>query len=134
MKKLFLSLLLMTGMTASAYDYPYLIFKTSSGTVETVSVESLSLSISDGKLVATNSDGSVSLTLSDLSKMYFSKTSEGTTDIQTVETTVDKVQVYTLTGMSVGTFESLSQARSSLKNGIYVVKTNGKSYKLNMKK
>ncbi len=134
MKKLFLSLMLMTGMTASAYDYPYLAFETTSGTVQTVSVESLSITISDGNLVVTNGSGTVTFTLSDLSKMYFSDEEQEASGIQEVETTSGKVQIFSLTGLAMGTFESLSQARASLRNGVYVVKSNDKSYKINIKK
>ncbi len=134
MKKLLLSLMLMTGMSASAYDYPYLAFQTSDGAIQTVSVESLSLSISDGKLVATNGSGSVEFELTNLSTMYFTETENIVDGIKQVETTTGEVQVFTLAGVSMGTFESLSQVRSTLKNGVYVVKSNGKSYKMNIKK
>ncbi len=134
MKKLFLLLMLTTGMTASAYDFPYLTFKTQSGTAQSVSVESLSLSISDGKLIASYNGGSAEFTLSDLSEMYFSETNEGsTTGISQVETTDGEVQIFSLTGVNMGTFSSLSKARAALKNGVYVVKTNTRSFKINIK-
>ncbi len=134
MKKLFLSLMLMTGMAANAYEYPYLAFATTDGTVQTVSVESLSITVSDGKLVVTNSDGTVNFTLTDLSKMYFSTAQENSTGVQQIETTSGGIKVYSLTGLSMGTFETVAQARAALQSGVYVIKGNGKNYKINIKK
>ena len=80
MKKiLFLILFAGSALSSLAYDYPYLAFQTSNGSVTTVAVESLTLTVSGSSLVATNDDGSVTLSLSDLSKMYF--TTEAATGI-----------------------------------------------------
>jgi len=130
MKKLFLILLLTTGtFVARAYDYPYLTLKTADGTTTSVSVEDLKLTFDDGELVLTNSEGSVTLTLSELSTMCFAEsTSDISTDIQSLP--VDEgVEVYTTGGVFVGRYESISEAKSTLRQGIYVMKTNTKSFK-----
>ena len=58
MKKLFLFLvMLMAGLTASAYEYPYLTFQRTDGSEQSVAVESLTLTMADGKLIAVNGNG-----------------------------------------------------------------------------
>ena len=68
-------------LTTHADDYGYLTFETSSGTQKSVSVTSLTLTVSDGKLIARNTDGSQSFTLSELSSMFFSDTQTGVSNI-----------------------------------------------------
>jgi len=130
MRKLFLLWMLLTGLSASAYDYPYLAFKTTDGTVQTVSVESLKLTIADGVLTATNGDGSKTFTISDLSKMYFSADESGVTGIKQVTTSATEVKVYSLSGMQMGSYRSVAEARTALKSGLYVIVEEGKSYKM----
>lgn len=124
MKKL---ILLLTAtvltMSAHAYDYPYLTFQNSDGTQTSVSVESLSITVNDGNLVCTNSDGTTNISIAELSKMFFS--TDGTpTGISAVSTkTSGDVEIYTLTGISLGKFQSLSQAKDNLNSGIYLIKS-----------
>ena len=135
MKPLFSALLLLAAQTASAelYDYPYMAFQTADGTVKTVSVSSLSLSISNGVLIATSDDGTESFTLSDLSKMYF--TSEAVvTKVQNPESTgSSEVEVTSLAGVFCGTFPSVEAARQSLPAGMYIVKNSTETFKIVVK-
>ncbi len=129
MKKLVFTMLMMAGiLQAKAYDYPYLVFQNSEGTATFLAVESLSITINDGKLVATNADGSQTFSLSDLSKMFFSKTTEitGINDINTNGS--QEVEVFTTGGVKLGKFESITSAKTSLKPGIYVIKNSQKTY------
>ncbi len=126
MKKSLLTFVaIVVSLMAQAYDYPYLAFQTSDGTVSTVSVESLSITFSDGQLVATSSDGSQTFTISDLTKMYFS--TEGTTAIKNIETEkADGIgDIYDLTGRKVDTKE--------MKRGIYIIKTSNGTRKVTIK-
>lgn len=209
------------------YVYPYLIFTGADGAQTTVSVASLEIVFADGQLVATNGDGTTTLTLADLASMTFSATGElspidpikaesglalagdgseltatlgeeftepeitnpnnltltwtssdesvatvdeqghvtlvgaGTTTITAtfagneeykpgsaaysltvsepeedairdlVATTA--VKAYTASGIYVGTFESMEQAKATLKKGLYVVSAGNKNYKLNIR-
>lgn len=135
MKPLFSALLLLAAQTASAelYDYPYMAFQTADGTVKTVSVSSLSLSVSNGVLIATSDDGTESFTLSDLSKMYF--TSEAVvTKVQNPESTgSSEVEVTSLAGVFCGTFPSVEAARQSLPAGMYIVKNSTETIKIVVK-
>ena len=133
MKRVFLFLLtVVVTLTAQAYDYPYLVFQTTDGTVTAVAVESLSITISDGNLVVTNGDGTKTFSLSTLSKMYFS--TDGTTDIDSAQTSdTTEVEVVAASGVSLGTFASLDEARKALKQGVYVVKLKEKTFKISVK-
>jgi hypothetical protein len=134
MKKLVFTMLMMAGiLQAKAYDYPYLVFQNSEGTATFLAVESLSITINDGKLVATNADGSQTFSLSDLSKMFFSKTTEitGINDINTNGS--QEVEVFTTGGVKLGKFESITSAKTSLKPGIYVIKNSQKTYRIAVK-
>ena len=78
MKKtqILLSLVAACATTAFAddYKYPYLIVTASDGTETTLNAAALEITFADGKLVATNDDGTTQLMLADLASMRFSET------------------------------------------------------------
>lgn len=88
------------------------------------------LTIANGKLTATNSSGTESFTLTDLTKMYFS--TETTTGIKGVSTdSTDKpVTVYDVNGREMGSYNSLEAAKSSLRQGVYVIKQDNQTFKI----
>lgn len=123
MKKVLLSLSMLAGaLSAMAEDYPYLTFETANGTKTSISTASLTINIQDGKLMA----GSMELTLSDLSKMYFS-TSDETTGIEEVNiaTLDDTADIYDLQGRKV--------SRDQMRRGVYVIKTKNGTRKVNIR-
>ena len=131
-KNLIPALLLFVAQTASAelYDYPYMAFQTADGTVKTVSVSSLSLTISDGTLIATSGESAEQFTLSDLSKMYFT-TEAVATKVQNPESTEpSEVEVTSLAGIPCGVFSSVEAARQSLPAGMYIVKNSKETFKI----
>ena len=134
MKKLFFTTLMMAGiLQAKAYEYPYLVFLNTEGTATTLSVESLSITINDGKLVVTNTDGTQTFSLSDLSKMFITKTTDltGVNDINTDG--MEEVEVFTIGGVKLGKYENIALAKASLKSGLYVIKSSQKTYKIAIK-
>ena len=128
MKKILLFLLTLIGMSVHAEDYSYLTFETADGTKTSVAVSSLTLTIAGGKLTA----GDKTFTLSELSKMYFSTTDA--TGIEKVISTVDgEVEVFNLRGVSIGKYNSMSEAANSLKTGVYIIKGKSKTLKISVK-
>ena len=130
MKKVLLSLSMLAGaLSAMAEDYPYLTFETANGTKTSISTASLTINIQDGKLMA----GSMELTLSDLSKMYFSTFDEtmGIEDIEVFQT--DDLQnageIYDLNGRKI---VNRTENRK-LPSGIYVIKTKTGTRKIQVK-
>lgn len=129
MKKVLLVLLMMTGMlTAHAESYTHLTFEKSDGTLTSVALSSLSITISGTTLTA----GDQSFALADLTKMYF--TTADVTAIDEVNTAVNgEVEVFSMSGIAMGKFTTMQEAMSSLRTGVYIVKSNGKTIKVAVK-
>ena len=124
MKKIVLLLMTLVGggLAVQAEDsYTYLTFETTDGAKISVSVSSLPVTINlDNSTLAI---GNETFALSDLSKMYFSTQSE-TTGIQEINSaTIDEAaDIYDLQGHKV--------TKAQMKKGVYIVKTNSKTYKI----
>lgn len=120
----FVLLLMVWGssLVAQAEDYPYLTFEMTDGAKVSVSVESLKLSFSETTLTA----GSQTFTISNLSKMYFTTTSETTTGIESIDNlSIDRLlskddEVYDLSGKRV---LSGTSSNANLKRGVYIIKS-----------
>ena len=136
MKKQFITLLALAGMaTAQAEDndYPYLMFQTTDGTTTAVASSNLTITFSDGKLIATDANtGTQTFTLTDLSKMFFSTDATGIEETE-AETDNEAVEVFTTTGISLGKFENMKEAQSALERGIYVMKSKSRTLKIAVK-
>ena len=134
MKKLLFTTLITLGtLQAQAYDYPYLVFQNTEGTTTVIAVESLSITNSDGQHVATNADGTQSFALTDLSKMYFTQQAD-LTGISNAGTQEDEVvEVFTTGGIKLGKYLNINEAKSSLKPGLYILKSKQKSFKIVVK-
>lgn len=130
-KKMMLLMVALGAMTAQAYDYPYLTFQKTDGTVQSVAVDDLTIAVSDGQLVATNADGSQTFTLTELSKMYFSTTDAAA--IEDVTASEAAVEVYTVQGVSKGAFSSMEAARATLQRGVYIIKQGVSTFKIAVK-
>lgn len=124
MKKIVLLLMTLVGggLAVQADDnYTYLTFETTDGAKVSVSVSSLPVTINlDNSTLAI---GNETFALADLSKMYFSTQSE-TTGIQEINSaTIDEAaDIYDLQGHKV--------TKAQMKKGVYIVKTNSKTYKI----
>ena len=65
-------------LTAQAADYQYLTIEKSDGTATSLTAVGLNISYSDTQLTATNGQETATFTLSEVSRMYFSNTKQGT--------------------------------------------------------
>ena len=120
--------------TAQAYDYPYLTLQKTDGTEQSVAVEQLKLTFSNGQLVLSNGDGTATISLSNLSKMYFTTSATAGISTQITEATDEgPVEVYTLSCMSMGCFESVAEAKKQLKAGVYVMKSKTRTLKITVR-
>lgn len=127
-----LGLAVATKAHAEDYAYPYLTFKTTSGVETSVSVESLVMTVSNGQLVIQNSDKNTSFDIVDLDKMYFSSIDAGIASIS-ADNANDGVEIYSLTGITMGKFSGMDAAQTSLAPGIYIVRNGNKITKLAVK-
>ena len=129
MRKILLVLTMMMGsLTTSATDYTYLTFEKSDGSLTSVELSSLTITLSGTTLTA----GSQTFALSDLTKMYF--TTADVTAIDEIGTTVDcEVEVFTLTGYAMGKYGSMREAMSALRTGVYILKSKSKTLKVSVR-
>ncbi len=123
MKKTLLLLVMMMGaLSMHAGDYSYLTFVTTDGSKTSVSVSGLSITISGTTLTA----GSESFTLTNLSKMYFSTSSETTAISEIMAADLNEAtEIYDLRGMQV--------TKDQMRRGVYIVKTKNGTFKVNIK-
>ena len=139
MKRLCLILLGLTFVSIMKADgeFPYLTFVGSDGTVTSLEVESLEMTVTeDGNLVAVNGDGSKTFTLTSLAKMYFSTGDESTASgisLTETESADNEVEVFTLTGISLGKFADSAKAKESLEHGVYILKSKSQTFKITVR-
>lgn len=110
------------GTSAMADDFHYLTFETTDGAKASVELSSLSMTIDGTTLMA----GSQTFPLSNLSRMYFSVSDEtsSATDIRQLDNlnSQEILAVYDLQGHKI--------AKEQMKKGVYIVKTQGGTYKI----
>ena len=127
MKKIFLLFMALVGaLTAQAGDYTYLTFETTDGAKTSVDVSSLPVTINLDN--STLTIGNQTFALADLSKMYFSTQSESTGISEELRVNSEELSTatfYDLQGHKV--------TKEQMKKGVYIVKTNGRTYKIVVK-
>ena len=135
MKKILIlvSALMTSVMTyADDFTYNYLVFTTQEGTEKSVAVENLKLTFVNGQMVVDNGLETQTYDLSSLSKMFFAENSvDGI-----VETTIDaneEVDVFTVSGIGMGKFNNVNEAKKSLGRGVYIFKQGSKTNKISIK-
>lgn len=128
---LFALLLTLLPATALAEAPLMMAFQTTDGMVKTIDAESLSMTVTDGKLLASNGSESLEFALPDLAKMYFTGEAALTELLATADTAVS---VYTADGKQVGNYVSAAKAVESLPAGIYIVAAaTGKTFKISVR-
>jgi len=133
MKRLALATLITMGtLQAQAYEYPYLVFQNAEGATTAMAIEQLTITISDGQLIVTNASGTQTFQLTDLSKMFFTQTAD-LTGISNTEAENEAVEVFTTGGLSLGKFQDINTAKTSLKPGLYIMKSKSKTTKIAVK-
>ena len=120
MKKVFLLLAVCTTMMTYANTYQYLVFTNTEGTNTAFSVKNLMLNVEDGTLQVTNADGTISLLLTAMKSMQFSE--DGTVSaVENILNADTPVQVFSVSGTSLGVYSSLMEAAQTLNAGAYVI-------------
>ena len=126
MKNLFLLLALGFAMMAHASTYNYLVFTNQAGSTTAFSVSNLTLKVNGSDLQVTNDEGTVNLVLTELTSMQFSA-DKTITSVEDVLNADAPVQVYSVTGVLLGTYISLLEAGKSLQAGSYVISNGNQS-------
>ena len=126
MKKVFLLLAVCTAMMAYASTYNYLVFTNQAGTTTAFKVNNLTLEVDGTDLQVTNDEGTVTLILTELASMQFS-VDQTVTSVENVLNADAPVQVYSVTGASIGTYCSMVEAAKGLNAGTYVISSGNQS-------
>lgn len=126
MKNLFLLLALGFAMMAHASTYNYLVFTNQAGSTTAFSVSNLTLEVNGTNLQVTNDAGTVSMVLTELASMQFS-VDQTVTSVENVLNADAPVQVYSVTGASIGTYCSMVEAAKGLNAGTYVISSGNQS-------
>lgn len=123
---------LTVGTTASADEFPYLSFETTSGEVVSVGVENLEMKFADGKLKVTAANETKEFSVAELSRMFFSSEATAIKELTTAGSSMAKT-VYSLSGTKLGTFGSLADIKATLGSGLYIIKDNNNTTKIMVK-
>ena len=120
MKKVFLLLAVCTAMMAYASTYNFLVFTNTEGTNTAFSVKDLTLKVEGSDLLITNAEGTVSMLLTAMKSMQFSE--DGTVSaVENILNADTPVQVFSVSGTSLGVYSSLMEAAQMLNAGAYVI-------------
>ena len=120
MKKVFLLLAVCTAMMAHASTYNFLVFTNTEGTKTAFSVKDLTLKVEGSDLLITNAEGTVSMLLTAMKSMQFSE--DGTVSaVENILNADTPVQVFSVSGTSLGVYSSLMEAAQMLNAGAYVI-------------
>jgi hypothetical protein len=126
----------LTSQAAETSDYVSLTIEKTDGTRQSLTAIGLNITYTDGMFVATNETESVTLPLSNISSMYFSNQQVATdasgistfsADVPSSQTSADD-GFYDLGGRRIGSLDS----RASLRRGVYIIRENGQSKKVNI--
>lgn len=121
MKKLILFLVAVVSALTIEAAYPYFVFRCKDGTEKYVKSEGMKIEISDNSLTVTHAEGNTVFNLSDLTSMAFSETSAGIDS--PVADRVESFEVFTVSGVSMGRYNSVETFRKSVTApGVYVLK------------
>ena len=131
-KVLLITLAMAAVLSTYAADYTYLTLVEQDGTKTSLTAIGLTITFSDGNLVATNSITSESKTipLSNFVSMNFSNNNESTTGINTIESESfsisDADAIYDLAGRQISSYAPLAK-------GIYIIKKGSVTRKIQIK-
>lgn len=120
MKKVFLLLSVCCAIFAHASTYNFLVFTSTEGTKTAFGVKNLTLKVEGSDLLITNAEGTVNLILAGLASMQFSNENIAT-DLEDVLNADAPMQVFSLSGTSLGVYGSLMEAVQTLNAGAYVI-------------
>lgn len=125
--------LMVCPLMVQAVDYPYLVFTNTSGVTTVMSVSSLTMTVSGSSLQVTNADGSETFALTELRNMQFSTNGDTITALEDVIVAEQPVEVFSVVGEQIGSFDSLNDAVRNLQMGVYVIKQGKNSLKIIVK-
>ncbi len=127
-KNLIITLAFALPMMMAAADYPWLTFLMADNTELSVASDNLEINYSDGNLQLTSATVDQSIPVNQIKSMRFTTLSSAIDEI--ADDFTSPADYFTLSGVCVGRFATLDEARSSLPAGIYIGKSESKTLKV----
>lgn len=115
-------------MCVNAAVFPSLSFNLKDNTQLSFPSAKIEMVYSDGMLNVTSEAGTQVIPVSNIKSMQF--TSVSTNVAESVISDADDIEIYSLTGIRLGSFSHLSEAQAQLPSGIYIANQSGKSVKV----
>lgn len=112
----------------NAADYPWLTFTLADNTEVSVASDNLQMDYADGILHLSSPAVNETFDVSSLESMRFSSVATGIDDVKVSEDGL--LDMFSMSGVRVGQFASLNEAKVSLPSGIYTVKGKNKTIKV----
>lgn len=115
-------------MMAGAAEFQWLTFKMADGSEMSVAADGLAINYSEGSLLLKSATVDESIATANISSMRFTTEAaavEGISDILSSQS-----EYFDLSGVRVGIFESLNEARKALPAGTYIMRSNNKTIKV----
>ena len=120
-KPILLGAVALTSLAASAFDYPFMVIRETDGKECVVKSDGPRFSVDGNRLIVTHSEGETSFDFSELRSMSFAFDPAGVESVGADG--CDRVEVYTSTGILVGSFDSVAEAERNLPaSGVYIFK------------
>lgn len=117
----------MSAALAYASDFSAITFEMTDGSSASISIANLVMTVENGSIVAVSGDSQVDIPLDKLAKFRFSNNPTGVESVEIDYNT--PVEVFDTTGKTLGSFDNVKAAVSSLPAGIYVMKSNSQTFK-----
>ncbi|MDE5997543.1 MAG: hypothetical protein K2G77_04945 [Muribaculaceae bacterium] len=113
-----------------AEAFPWLTFRMADDTELSVASENLTINYKNGNLILSSSIVDKTIPANQIKSMRFTSTSAGIIEVNDRKSTAG--DYYNLSGLKVGRFSSTKDAGNVLPSGIYLVKNEGKTFKVTL--
>ena len=128
LKQIMMAAVMTIPMMSSAADFPWLTFSLTDDTEISVSADNLKMNYKDGFLQLSSSSVDQAIPVDKIKSMKFTSYSAGIDDTEVQS----DGEYYNLSGICVGKYSSIENARKVLPSGVYIVKSEKKTYKITL--
>lgn len=119
---------MMLPLSAMAAEYQWLTFRMTDDTEVSVAADKLSINYSDAMLRLKSATVDETLAVAQIKSMRFTSSSAGINEVKNNH--IENAYYYTVGGIKVGHFTSIEEARENLPSGVYIGKTEAKTFKV----
>lgn len=128
LKKLLIAFWVLTPLMLFASEFPWLTFRLADSSELSVAADNLELNYKDGNLLLKSGIVNQTIPVEQIKSMRFTLLPSAIDDISVEQSAV--ADYFTMSGAMVGRFKTIDEARKSLPSGIYIGKSESKTYKI----